>query len=143
MPDDDAMNCAHLFVYGTLMASAPSEMGRTQRQLLQRSSTNLGPASIPGVLLDLGHYPGLIVDRRSGTSVHGEILRLENPVSAMKWLDEYEGILADPSPVPEYRRALDCVDLDSGAVLQSWIYVYVGSIAGRPVIASGRWAGLV
>lgn len=142
MPDDEAMNCAHLFVYGTLMASAPSEMGRTHRQLLQRSSTRLGPASVPGVLLDLGHYPGLIVDRRCGTSVHGEILRLENPVSVMKWLDEYEGISADPTTVPEYRRALECVDLDSGAVLQSWIYVYVGSVAGRPVIASGRWAGL-
>ena len=57
-----------LFVYGTLMSHASSEMGRRERAQLDAAGRIVGPAFVTGQLFDLGAYPGFVASR-SGAGV--------------------------------------------------------------------------
>lgn len=127
-----------LFAYGTLMTSAAaSPTGRRERQRLAREARSLGPASVPGRLVDLGRYPGL-VEGGPGI-VHGEALQLADPDTTLAWLDAYEGIVPGERGRTEYIRAARTIRLEPGQDLTAWVYVYQPEATGRPEIPGGRW----
>jgi gamma-glutamylcyclotransferase (GGCT)/AIG2-like uncharacterized protein YtfP len=124
----------HLFVYGTLMPDAEGSLGGTERNRLRDAGAFLGSAKTPGVLLDLGHYPGLAL----GTdTVYGGIYKLHEPGKTLRWLDVYEGLTGDPGD--EYVRREIPVALENGQNLPAWTYVFIGNSFGLCKITSGRW----
>lgn len=74
-------------VYGTLRPG-----GRAYAAFdLAHRTRHLGPCRIPGQIVDLGGYPGLIeIDRRSGDGVAGDILTIDD-AALIAELDAYEG----------------------------------------------------
>jgi gamma-glutamylcyclotransferase (GGCT)/AIG2-like uncharacterized protein YtfP len=125
----------HLFVYGTLLSGARHPMGAR----LQREASLVGAASVQGRLYDLGRYPGLVESADAGDIVHGEVYALDDPVSALPWLDAYEGIRPDKAEGNPYERVERAVRLGSGATLTAWVYLYRKSVRQRPPIPGGRW----
>jgi gamma-glutamylcyclotransferase (GGCT)/AIG2-like uncharacterized protein YtfP len=126
---------SHLFVYGTLMSSASGPMGTEPRARLHRESRSLGTATMPGRLVDLGAYPGLIAPAAAAELVHGEALALGDAAATWPWLDAYEGM----APDGEYSRELRPARLDSGATLDCHVYVFIGAVGARPILSTGRW----
>ena len=121
-----------LFVYGTLLPDSTHPLA----QRLARESEDLGPAEAPGLLYDLGGYPGLRHLPGAPQRVRGRLLALHRPAHSLAWLDAYEGCSArDPRP-HEYRRQRIRVDTPHGP-RQAWAYLWQGR-RGR-VIAGGDW----
>ena len=122
---------ARLFVYGTLRSDATDSMGRAARERLQRQSSLVGPAMMPGVMYDLGRYPG--VQQQDGDPdrhVQGEVLALRDPDTVFAWLDGYEG--------DEYDRVeREAVVAGAGTTI-AWVYL-LRITPAAPIIPSGIW----
>jgi gamma-glutamylcyclotransferase (GGCT)/AIG2-like uncharacterized protein YtfP len=131
----------YLFVYGTLMSGAHSELGTEQRQRLAAESDSLGPASLPAArLYDLGRYPGAVFSAAIDDVVHGEVVLLTDPQATLAWLDEYEGYVhgADDN---EYDRVVREMRLAGGETLDAWVYLLLAVPEHGREIVSGRWIG--
>ena len=131
----------HLFVYGTLMSRARGLLGASQRKRLGLKGTSLGAATIPGRLIDLGTYPGLLAPATPDDIVHGEVFRLDQPGEVLPWLDSYESVSPVPSPGDDYARERVRVRLASGGSVTAWVYRYRLAPAGFAPIPGGRWQG--
>ncbi|MEO1694696.1 MAG: gamma-glutamylcyclotransferase family protein [Pseudomonadota bacterium] len=151
-----------LFVYGTLMRTAPSPLGRAERHWLAHVSVDLGPAIAAGVLINRGGYPAFIPDyadqrahcaspRRIGRPaqvVTGRLLRLRPSARVLARLDRYEEADA-PVTCPDYRRVVMHVLplAQAAAPVAAWIYIaafHPWSRGARgPRIASGYFRGSV
>ena len=129
-----AMN-RHLFVYGTLLSGARHAMG----ERLRSEASLVGEASIQGRLYSLGRYPGLVESADAHDIVHGEVYALDDPISALEWLDAYEGIRPGPGENNPYERVVRPVRLASGATLTAWVYLYRKSVRMRPPVPGGHW----
>lgn len=127
----------HLFVYGTLLSGAGHPMGAR----LARESRVVGSGSVVGRLLDLGAYPALIEAGSGGNLVHGEVHELSDPEKSLRWLDEYEGIVSSRENASEYERVARLAQLDVGAAITAWVYVYRAVVTSPRFIESGRWCG--
>ena len=125
----------HIFVYGTLMHSIPSPMSR----FLSTRSVWVGKGSLPGILLDLGRYPGLVPGQDDGPFVQGEVLQLSAFETNIAVLDEYEGTASGTDGPPEYERRLATAILANGASVAVWVYVFLGDPSPFPVIAGGDY----
>lgn len=124
----------HLFVYGTLMRGSRSPYAK----LLQARARFVGEAFAPGRLYDLGRFPGAVFDARCRAKVYGEIFRLRG-FSLFDLLDAYEGCRAQ-DPLPQlFRREIIEASPQGGGTLSAWAYPFMGDVAGRAVIASGRF----
>lgn len=118
----------HLALYGSLMAS----LGGLRRFSGDHDLVYGGPCRIPGRLLDLGDYPGLVAGEGR---VRGELHRLRDP-AVLAPLDAYEGYDAsDPGASLFLRVAMTLCE----PALSAWVYVYNGNPGGHPQIASGDW----
>lgn len=128
-----------LFVYGTLRPADTTRMGLPMRQRLLSEGTHVGAAWFPGILLNLGEYPGLIEDG-TGSGVQGDVISLRDPVSTWPWLDAYEGIDPTRPGAGEYVRAVRTVRLaPSGETASAWVYI-LRQRPGQPqIISSGDW----
>jgi gamma-glutamylcyclotransferase (GGCT)/AIG2-like uncharacterized protein YtfP len=125
----------HLFVYGTLLSTA----GHPNGARLQREAGLIGAAAIPGRLYRIKHYPGLVEGTDPKELVHGEVYALNNPASALTWLDAYEGIQPGAHDRNEYERVERPVRLASGEQLTVWVYLYCKNVAPFRRIPGGRW----
>ena len=125
----------HLFVYGTLLSAA----GHPNGARLKREARLVGAASIPGRLYRIKHYPGLVEGADPQEVVHGEVYALNNPASALKWLDAYEGIQPETLDQNEYQRVERPVRLASGDQFTVWVYLYCKDVAPFRRIPDGRW----
>ena len=126
----------HLFVYGTLLSTA----GHPKGARLQREARLIGEASIPGRLYRIKHYPGLVEGNDPQERVHGEVHALNNPVSALTWLDAYEGIVPGAAlDRNEYERVERPVRLASGELVTTWVYLYRKDVARFRLVPDGRW----
>ena len=105
--------------------------GERAHRLIAGRATFVGAATIPGMLLVLGRYPGAIAGRGR---VRGEIWRLAT-AELLKPLDEYEGY--------NFERRVTVATLASGRRLRAWVYRYCGSRARiaehTAVIPDGDW----
>ena len=116
-----------LFIYGTLMPGLrlEAEMHGAER---------LGPARVPGRLVDVGRYPGLL--HGEGT-VTGEVYRVSDAQLAR--LDEVEEMLPGDRPGSQYWREQVLV-LEGALAGQSvWTYVYHQPVDGLTPIAHGDY----
>lgn len=127
--DPSADDPQWIAVYGTLMrGNAGQRLAGIQGQL-----TYVGPCTLPGVLYDLGDYPGMIAGEGA---VKAEIYSLCEPGVLAK-LDRYEGCFeADPNALFVRRRVrLDAVGADC------WVYFYNRDVTGHLPIPTGDWIG--
>jgi gamma-glutamylcyclotransferase (GGCT)/AIG2-like uncharacterized protein YtfP len=122
----------YLFSYGTLQPGrAPDEIAAAVRALRV-----VGAGRVRGVLYDLGEYPGAVPDETAKTEIKGTVMQLPADEGILRQLDEYEEF--DPAS-PEkslFVRRLNMVKLDSGPMLQCWIYVFNRDTKGAPMAAS-------
>jgi gamma-glutamylcyclotransferase (GGCT)/AIG2-like uncharacterized protein YtfP len=119
----------YLFVYGTLR---PCLAGAEQRRLIARLAV-AGPATVPGLLYDLGPYPAL------GTGpgiVHGDLFVIPDQ-RQLATLDTYEECGGDH---PLYRREATEATRPDGSTVAAWAYFYERSLAAATVIASGDYS---
>jgi gamma-glutamylcyclotransferase (GGCT)/AIG2-like uncharacterized protein YtfP len=124
---------AGVFVYGTL------RRGEERHRALARHVAAGGvAASTTGTLLDLGAYPGLVVD---GTPrvVSGEFYVAPDADALLTELDAIETFHGFGAPGSLYRRAIVRVRRALAGSTLAWTYVYAGSRTGSGVIASGDW----
>ncbi len=123
-----------VFVYGTLMRgesrfSRPSAHGLTCALL----------AEMPGRLLDLGAYPGLLPPTGPDQWVEGEFIRVRDIGPGIADLDAIEGFRGFGEPGSLYRRALVEVGVGDGRTRLAWTYFLADEHTNAPVIPSGSW----
>lgn len=132
----------HVFVYGTLRRGELRDINR-----LQPAPRWVGPASVPGVLHDLGAYPGLLLGGPG--RVRGEVYEISAELERL--LDEIEEVWPQPSGEyvkREVRVLLEPSTADSPGrlaqpvpgLLSCLLYEIVPERAlGKPVITGGDW----
>lgn len=130
----DARRVGHVLLYGTLCASEPAHA----QLRLRESLSYCGRRRVPGTLYDLGPYPGLVPGHGEARA---ELYRIDD-ARVLARLDRYEGydpldeahslFIRRPVHVPRHAHS-------AAASLAAWVYVYNGSVAGRPEIAGLGW----
>jgi gamma-glutamylcyclotransferase (GGCT)/AIG2-like uncharacterized protein YtfP len=114
------MSLMGLFVYGTLHPDrAPAEVRAITREFVL-----LGTGTVQGRLLDLGAFPGLVLDSLPGQTVSGHVFLF--PPAALTGLDAYEGFLPDQPAYSLFFRRTIAVTRESGFQETHWVYVYGG-----------------
>lgn len=80
----------YVFVYGTLRAGEINDLARAAAARGLPAASHVGAASVPGMLVDFGDWPGLIpVD--DGRRVRGDVFRVDPAlVALMDEIEEYE-----------------------------------------------------
>jgi len=109
-----------LFVYGTLKAGlAPLEMS-----LIVDNLKPIANGTVRGVLYDLGHYPGAILDPASERTISGLVLELPDDPAILAQLDEYEEFDSNSPDTSQFLRVRTSVLLESGRAIECWVYIY-------------------
>ena len=89
-------------VYGTLLKQSRSKMSA----FLKTNSRIVGEGSFPGLLYDLGDYPGAIFIPECQSKVYGTIHYLSNPANTLRLLDKYEETGPEFQQPNEYIREI-------------------------------------
>lgn len=126
---------AYLFVYGTLRPGVGHEMNT----VLERYGEPVGRGKIPGILYDVGRYPGAVKTTATRAFVRGDVYLLRDADRALKVLDRYEGWDDKKPRSGEFRRSRAVVDLGGGKTVKAWIYLYNRPTSGLPRIRSGDY----
>ena len=140
-----ALPTRHVFVYGTLRRGEQRDIN-----LLKPSPRWVGPASVEGVLYDLGSYPGLMLGSNQHPEqkmVRGEVYEISDALEHL--LDEIEGV--GPVPRGEYEKReivvqAECANATDEVAASNAVscLVYEASqnrVAGCAVIFGGDWVG--
>ncbi|KPP82626.1 MAG: hypothetical protein HLUCCA04_00790 [Oceanicaulis sp. HLUCCA04] len=115
-------------VYGLLRrgASGFAQFG------LETAFKPLGPCRIPGIIYDLGGYPGLVA---GPGEVIGELFTVTD-AAVIPRLDTFEEYYPDDLNASRYlRQRVHLLSPDSDA----WVYVWNRTVAGCPCVESGDW----
>lgn len=124
----------HLFVYGTLRHGFSNDYAR----LLHRQSRYVGEGTMPGLLFNLGYYPGATYTPDSQSLVHGSVFDVGKSTAIFLRLDDYEGISQPPAATDEYVRAIVPIRIN-GETLRCWAYLYQQATDGKNCIVSGQY----
>jgi gamma-glutamylcyclotransferase (GGCT)/AIG2-like uncharacterized protein YtfP len=116
-----------LFIYGTLMPGL-----RLQAEML--GAEPLGPARVPGRLVDVGRYPGLL---HGEGQVSGELYRVSDAQLAR--LDAVEDMVPGDRTASQYWREQVTVIDGPRAGQRVWTYVYNRPVDGLTPIAHGDY----
>jgi len=108
-----------IFVYGTLRSTSSAPMARE----FAKNATLVGPARVPGRLIDLGQYPGLLEPNSPDDRVEGELWQLHAPESYLPVLDAYEGCGPDDPEPHEYQRVVRTITRNTGEQVDVWVYL--------------------
>ncbi|MFC4724061.1 gamma-glutamylcyclotransferase [Glycocaulis abyssi] len=115
-------------VYGLLRkgASGFAEFG------LEAAFRPLGPCCIPGVIHDLGGYPGLVAGEGA---VIGELFEVADPsvIPRLDAFEDYDPQAPDRSRYLRQRIRLLSPDADA------WVYVWNRPVTGFARVESGDW----
>ena len=120
----------HLFVYGTLRAESEHEMALR----LLTGAKLIGQGSAPGILYDLGEYPGTTFAADAKSRVIGDVFLLPEDTTLLAELDAYEGTAKEDEV---YRRITIEVQLASGGFIPCWTYQLSNVPARARAIPSG------
>ena len=131
----------NVFAYGSLMSTADVDVGRLERRQLAAAGRLLGPASIGGLLFDVGPYPAAVLTRTGRERIYGELWQLpRNCGWLFDVLDRYEGCAPGaPEPHAYARRRVPVLRQD-GRTQTAWIYLWNRPLGAMPRIEGGRWA---
>lgn len=122
-------------VYGTLRPPIDNASARYLRQ----HSHAVGEATFPGLLFDLGGYPGAIYQLDGATTVYGTVYDIgQHKSSILACLDQYEGTGEAFDQPNEYVRTVIPVR-QRNDVIACWVYLYNLLICEKPVIESGDY----
>jgi gamma-glutamylcyclotransferase (GGCT)/AIG2-like uncharacterized protein YtfP len=135
-----------LFVYGTLRPQLIGSATTSPPRSLVSGLVSAGAATVNGLLLDLGAYPGFVPESPGDPGNHsnsgpipmviGDLLEVNEMQLAV--LDDYEECGGhDPLYVREVTTATRHAD---GQPVACWIYRYCRDTAGARLIASGDYA---
>lgn len=124
----------HLFVYGTLRKGFDHPMAC----FLAERADHLGGARAPGLLYDLGRYPGMLDPAEPGDWVYGDLFALHDPAATLDALDRYEGCPLPGEPAL-FERGLVAVTRDTGEAVTAWVYRYAGPVSEGQRLASGDY----
>ena len=108
-------------------------------KVLERHADWIGRGKVPGILYDVGRYPGAVKNTGTRAFVRGDVYLLRNPDRALKVLDRYEGWDAKKPRSAEFRRSRVVVDLGAGKTVKAWIYLYNRPTTGLTRIRSGDY----
>ena len=110
-----------LFIYGTLHPDrAPAAIAPVARTL-----TLIGPATVRGTLLDLGTYPGILLNPNSPTEIPGHHFALPDPPNeTWRALDRYEDFRPQDPAASLFLRVQTAALQPNGTKIPCWIYVY-------------------
>ena len=128
------LRCILLFVYGTLLPG-----GRNRSLVDDLPHTDLGPATTPGRLIDLGPHPGLLSPDAPEAIAHGRLLRLADAHAALQRLDELETASRPPRRDDRYRRVLTLVSTSDDRAALAWTYRFLAPPDPPTLIEDGRW----
>jgi gamma-glutamylcyclotransferase (GGCT)/AIG2-like uncharacterized protein YtfP len=129
----------HLFVYGTLLSGAGSALGMRERRRLRSEAKLIGSAAMPGRLISLGDYPGMI-DPVGDDFVHGEIYELHDRFDVFRWLDHYEDVEPERPGNGPYQRVQRSAQLTgAGGLTCCWVYLLRIVPENAEIVPSGRW----
>lgn len=120
-----------VFVYGTLRQGCRS--GAHQRYL--QGAEFLGYGHIGAQLFRVSDYPALCLND-TARRVKGEVYSLRDQAQ-LQQLDDYEECPEPWHAAQEYRREQLAIQLDTGALITAWVYIYQGSTAALEPIVSG------
>jgi gamma-glutamylcyclotransferase (GGCT)/AIG2-like uncharacterized protein YtfP len=108
-----------LFVYGTLHPdTAPPEVRKDVRKFRLE-----GKGTMRGKLLDLGEYPGVLLQKRGSNHVSGHIFSIPRDPELLRRLDRYEEYFPDAPDRSLFLRKLVNVTRDDGTTERCWVYV--------------------
>lgn len=116
-----------LFIYGTLMPGL-----RLEAEM--QGAERLGLAQVPGRLVDVGRYPGLL---HGEGLVAGEVYRVSETQLAR--LDEVEEMVPGDRGASQYWRERVTVQAGAWAGQPVWTYVYNRPVDGLTPIAHGDY----
>jgi len=120
-----------LFIYGTLHPDrAPREIAHVVRKLKHLGPAT-GKATIRGRLLDLGEYPGLLLeddakpppDATACGNVPGDLFEVPD-LATLAALDAYEDFHPEDPAASLFLRVEATATLSDGSPLRCWVYVY-------------------
>ena len=123
----------HVFVYGTLRRGEQRDINR-----LRPAPRWVGQASVPGHIVELGRYPGLVLGAPG--HVTGEVYEISAALE--RQLDVIEEVW--PTPNGEYVKCEMAVRLECEAAPSQDVVCLVyalapGQASGKTVIAGGDW----
>lgn len=125
----------YIFVYGTLRSAPRHQMNK----VLERHADRVGRGKVPGILYDIGPYPGAVKTTGTRAFVRGDVYRLRDPDRALKVLDRYEGWDEKKPRSGEFRRSRVVVNMGAGKTVKAWIYLYNRPTSGLTRIRSGDY----
>lgn len=115
-------------VYGLLRPGG----GAVEKLGLSRTLAPVGPCRIPGAIVDLGAYPGLVDEKGEA---RGDLLRVVDPACGPV-LDTFEDFLP---AAPRRSRYLRLRRRMAAPRVWAWVYVWNRAYDRAPVIADGDW----
>lgn len=127
-----------LFVYGTLL----HQFEHAMTEFVLSHGAWVGTTKVPGILYDLGQYPGFVHLPGGDKQVVGDIYHLFRPEKVFDLLDKYEGIDSEYPAQNEYVRDFIEVDFHEGPIM-AWYYGYTGILPDCPIISSGDYFAFV
>ena len=122
-----------LFVYGTLRRGFP-----LHHHLRRLGAEFVGSGSVQAELFDLGEFPGARKSTKPGKTVQGELYRLRRAESALRVLDQVEGVSPRTPEKGQFQRATTEVTLPNGVRRVAWIYWLNERTSARR--RGARWA---
>lgn len=115
-------------VYGLLRkgASGFAQFG------LEQAFRPLGPCRIPGIIHDLGGYPGLVAGEGE---VVGELFEVVDAtvIAQLDAFEEYDPAAEHASRYLRWRLRLLAPEADA------WVYVWNRPVTGFPRVGNGDW----
>ncbi len=120
----------YIVFYGSLM----EKYGKQDALGIRGKIQSIGQCELPGILYDLGEYPGLI---QGVGIVYGELFELTD-VGVLKQLDQFEHFFPEDCKNSMYIRTdIRLLKPD----IKAWVYIYNQNISDKSKISSGNWNG--
>ncbi len=118
----------YIIFYGTLASNSSTRV----HGAIQKSLTFVGECTAPGLLYNLGRYPGL---KEGAGVIHGELYEIKDE-TILAILDEFEAGDDNNPDLPGFtRKRITAIEPN----VEAWIYYYDGKPDESQRILSGKW----
>lgn len=111
----------YVFIYGTLRAGEINDLAQAAAARGLPPAQRIGPATVPGMLVDFGQWPGLI-PVADGRRVRGEVYRVQPALLAL--MDEIEEYVPGQKCCFVRRETIARLDLSAGRTRELHCHYY-------------------